>query len=70
MPIEYRRCPRCQGDCNCRVCRKAKGLPATGYVQNLLNCVSVLRCIFRDLHLLARKAAKQAIDAATALNVR
>ncbi|KAM5540200.1 hypothetical protein V8D89_006019 [Ganoderma adspersum] len=44
-------CPCCQGDCNCRVCRKAKGLPATG-----------------DLHLLARKAAKQAIDAATALN--
>ncbi|KAI0821692.1 hypothetical protein BC628DRAFT_1523476 [Trametes gibbosa] len=24
------RCPRCSDQCNCRVCRKAKGLPATG----------------------------------------
>ncbi|KAI1795662.1 hypothetical protein LXA43DRAFT_1167161 [Ganoderma leucocontextum] len=23
-------CPRCRGECNCRACRKAKGLPATG----------------------------------------
>ncbi|KAI0655886.1 hypothetical protein C8Q70DRAFT_909722 [Cubamyces menziesii] len=25
------RCPRCSGSCNCRTCRKAQGLPATGY---------------------------------------
>ncbi|OSD07103.1 hypothetical protein PYCCODRAFT_1456638, partial [Trametes coccinea BRFM310] len=24
------RCPRCEDKCNCRICRKAKGLPATG----------------------------------------
>ncbi|KAI0705095.1 hypothetical protein C8T65DRAFT_577776 [Cerioporus squamosus] len=24
------RCPRCSDECNCRICRKAKGLPATG----------------------------------------
>ncbi|KAI0335003.1 hypothetical protein GY45DRAFT_1358661 [Cubamyces sp. BRFM 1775] len=24
------RCPRCSGSCNCRICRKAQGLPATG----------------------------------------
>jgi hypothetical protein len=26
------RCPRCLGNCNCRGCRKAKGLEPTGYV--------------------------------------
>ncbi|KAI0762100.1 hypothetical protein BD413DRAFT_585522 [Trametes elegans] len=24
------KCPRCKDECNCRICRKAKGLPATG----------------------------------------
>ncbi|RPD54734.1 hypothetical protein L226DRAFT_560379 [Lentinus tigrinus ALCF2SS1-7] len=29
--VDYHyRCPRCNDNCNCRVCRKAKGLPATG----------------------------------------
>lgn len=27
-----RRCPKCKDECNCRVCRKSKGLEATGYV--------------------------------------
>ncbi|OBZ70555.1 hypothetical protein A0H81_09070 [Grifola frondosa] len=26
----YFQCPRCSGDCNCRACRKAKGLKPTG----------------------------------------
>ncbi|KAI8993888.1 hypothetical protein BD414DRAFT_576506 [Trametes punicea] len=29
------RCPRCRTSCNCRACRKAKGLPATGDLSQL-----------------------------------
>ncbi|KAH9892790.1 hypothetical protein C8Q73DRAFT_73105 [Cubamyces lactineus] len=29
VPYTFR-CPRCNGSCNCRICRKAQGLPATG----------------------------------------
>lgn len=27
------RCPKCRDDCNCRFCRKAKGLEPTGFVR-------------------------------------
>ena len=39
------RCPRCNGNCNCRGCRKAMGLEPTGYADDLLPLLMLISII-------------------------
>jgi hypothetical protein len=62
--VTFHRCPKCNDSCNCRFCRKAKGLEPTGSVNSSLNSpIKLNEVSYRNLNLKARQAEKAAAAA-------
>jgi hypothetical protein len=55
------RCPRCNGNCNCRGCRKAMGLEPTGYAYIRFPRPPLLIRLFSNLTLAAKKTGADSV---------
>ena len=69
--IDIARCPRCLGNCNCRGCRKIKGLEPTGYDPiRLMDPCFLPHSHPRNLTLVAKKSGADSVAVMLDSNVK
>jgi hypothetical protein len=69
--LDIARCPRCLGNCNCRGCRKIKGLEPTGYdLIRLMDPCFLPHFHPRNLTLVAKKSGADSVAVMLDSNVK